>query len=259
MNVHSLAFFRDGASGYESPSCGVSQGIFFINFLRSVIRAHHAVWTGWELRIHHDDRVRAFPYFKAMERMHESGLLKLVPMGESKQLCRSMLWRMEPLFDPEVDVVICRDLDSLPMERDRVMVEAFICSRAIIHGINDSESHSIPMLGGMVGFKAKRFREVMPLEELRDSINAFDLSVHGSDQRFLNQVVHPRFANSLMSHTRRNTVSYDCMRAYPVEPQVTPLDNVIRHIGAAFSVDEAMKVLDAMDYPSKAAIEECER
>lgn len=258
MKIVSLAFFRNASSGYESEQCGVARGIFFVNFLRTVIRAHHAVWQGWDLVIYHDDRAMEFPYFKAMKRMEEAGILKLRDSGVSKTLCGSMLWRMRPVFWPDVDAVVCRDLDSLPMERDRKMVEKFLASPAIVHAIHDSESHSGPLMGGMIAIKPKPFLERVKVSEYNEAMDKWDLRQYGSDQRFLNAFVYPQIKDRLIIHTRRPTVADECQRIYAVEPQTTDLDKVIRHIGAPYDVDLTMRILNAMDYPHKQAIEDCE-
>jgi hypothetical protein len=64
-------------------------------------------------------------------------------------------------------------------------------------------------------------------------------------------------ASKLLVHTRRPTLSYPCLRSYPALPQETPLDNVVKHIGAAFDTEKAMSVLANQVYPHKAEIEEC--
>src|SRR3990167_7943028 len=123
MNVYSIAYYKHDASGYESARAGTSQGIFFNSIIPTVIRAFRVVFRDWELRIHHDERVRASAAWPLIERCAKAVLLKLVPMGEAKTLCGSMLWRLLPLHEPGVEWVACRDVDSLPMHRDRRMIE----------------------------------------------------------------------------------------------------------------------------------------
>ena len=245
--AHSVAFFRSDASGYESPRAGTSQGIFFKTFMPILVRAHYAAFKGWDLAIHHDDRVREFEYFPTLERMHRAGLLTLVPMGECHALCSSMLWRLQPIFAGTHDWVVCRDIDSLPMFRDRSMVEEAIASGAAVHAILDSESHSGPLMGGMTAFNAATFRGTFPNETLESFINKpleIDLNQHGADQRFLNTVVWPRMKYKTFIHQRRNDVQYpEAMRTEGVHYSSLDLDNVVRHIGAAYDKEKAAKVI----------------
>src|SRR3990167_5605045 len=164
MIVHSVSFFRNDASGYESERAGEARGIFFINFIRCLVRAHFAVFKDWRLVIHHDDRVTEFPYFDVLRRMCSANMLDLVFMGTSRKLCESMMWRMNPLFSAEyadAEYVVCRDVDSLPMHRDRKMLDEAFAAGAAAHIVHDSESHC-GMMGGMSAFNRKKFRERFP-------------------------------------------------------------------------------------------------
>lgn len=259
--IVSLSWFRHGNSGYEQPASGTSQGIFFLNFMRSVVRAHHAAFPDWKLVIHHDDRVMDFPYFASLRRMHERNLLKLEFMGKAQTLTGSMLWRLAPLWDEQVEVVAVRDIDSLPMERDRKMLEAFVNNpRATIHVLHDSESHSGPLMGGMTAIKAAPFRAEFSNCTFEQFISPWTprLDVHGSDQHFMNQIIYPKMAEGLLIHSKRNTMPYRCLRSIPVLPQETELDKVIRHVGAAYDTEKVMKILEQRDYPNKQLIAECE-
>ena len=247
--AHSVSFFRSDASGYESPLAGTSQGIFFKTFMPVLVRAHYAAFKGWDLVIHHDDRVTEFEYFPTLERMHRAGLLTLVPMGKCRALCESMLWRLQPIFSGTHDWVVCRDIDSLPMFRDRTMVEEAINSGALVHAILDSESHSGPLMGGMIALNAAAFRETFPNETLESLVNkplGIDLNQHGADQRFLNTLVWPRMKSKTFIHQRRNDVQYpEAMHTEGVHFSPLELDNVVRHIGAAYDKEKAAQVIEA--------------
>jgi len=256
MNIHSIAWFRHDASGYESPRAGTSQGIFFANFMPTLVRAHYAVWgKDYQLRIHHDERVRDYPYFKAIERMHRAGLLRLMPCGEAKTLCGSMLWRLNPLFDPTTatEWIVSRDIDSLPMHRDRVMVEEAIEAKAIAHAILDSESHSGPLMGGMTAFYAPRLKAACKLgnfttldDFLAKSPREINFNQHGADQKFLKSVVWPHVCKQMLIHQRREDVAYpEVLSTRPVAPQTTELDKVVRHIGAGYPRERANEVLNS--------------
>jgi len=256
VRIISLSFFRHAKSNYEIPACGENMGVFFANFLHSLIHAHWAVWdANWWLEIAHDDRVTELREFRFLEALERHSLIRLRDCGAAKTLCGSMLWRMDPVFDKDVEVVVCRDIDSLPMHRDRKMVEAFIASRGTVHAIHDSESHSGPLMGGMIAIKSAGFPYSKDQWEALKT--GYDLTEHGSDQRFLNEHLYPRIASNLLVHTRRPTLSYPCLRSYPALTQETALDHAVRHIGAGYSTDAVMKILENTEYPNKALIEEC--
>jgi hypothetical protein len=266
LNIVSLAFFRHAASNYESERCGEARGIFFVNFLRALVRAHHFCWGGWQLRIHHDGLAMQFPYFRALQVMEARGLLRLVDCGPAETLCGSMLWRMKPLWEDETDYLACRDVDSLPMPRDRRMVEEFVRSGKTAHAILDSESHSGPYMGGMTAWHAPSVRREMPgVESLGMMLLAargrgiqFDLDVHGADQKVLNGMLAPTLVRNTLVHQRRQDLLYEC-ETRMCAPQIHELDKVVRHIGAGYDVEKAMGVLAGLEYPEKGMIEACER
>lgn len=239
--VYSLAFFRANASGYESPRAGTSQGIFFDNFIPTVIRACRVVCRDWEIRVHHDERAKDRSNWPLLDRLNRAELIKLVPMGEVKTLCDSMLWRLEPLRDTSVDWVVCRDVDSLPMQRDRKMVEHAIGMGAEAHAILDSESHSGPLMGGMTAYSKGTWGHFF-----RSKRDGIDMDQHGADQRYLNREIWPLIKSKTVIHQRRRDILYhDAMKTLPVAPQETVLDGIVRHIGAGYDREKAMIALRA--------------
>ena len=264
MNIVSTAFFRHEASGYESENAGVARGIFFVNYLRCVVRAHWLVWgPEWQLRIHHDDRIKAFPYFKALKAMDGRGLIKLVDCGKAETLCGSMLWRMKPLWENETDVLVCRDLDSLPMPRDFRMVHEFAMSGAIAHAVLDSESHSGPLMGGMCAFLAPSVRVATPFvqsyEQLLQRVADVNLNRHGADQVVLNREFWPAVKERALIHQKRNDIAYpEAQETRRVAPKLHPLDNIV-HMGAAFDVEKALDIMKGLGVPQLDLIEASER
>jgi len=132
--------------------------LFYWQGLRALVRAHHNIFPGWELRIHHDSTIHA-PRSAVLREYEKAGLVKLVSIEENKAYCRSMLWRLLPAWDADVQFVLCRDIDSLPTIKDRRMTEQFMQSGAAIHCMNDNGSHTSAMMGGMCSVNAPVMRE----------------------------------------------------------------------------------------------------
>lgn len=191
MNVYSLAFYRHDASEYERADVGASRGAFFKGYVRAVVRAFWSVWPDWSLWIHHDERVTEFEEFALLRRYEMAGLVRLVPCGEAKTLTGAMLWRLKPCFDPGVERVLCRDIDSLPQPRERVAVERWMASGKPVSALHDSVSHAgTVLLGGMCGFDARWIRERWTWDLIQASMNAsgIDFNRKGGDQHFLNGI-----------------------------------------------------------------------
>jgi hypothetical protein len=255
MNVFSVAFFRNWASPYESERAGAGRGVFFVNYLRSLVRNHWAVWPDWQLIIHHDDKAMEFPYWKCVEKMADKGLLKISYMGEAKQLCKAMLWRMIPIWNLGVDRVLCRDLDSLSTPRERRAIEKWIASNKAVSSLHDSESHSSrDLFGGLCGFKAQWVRDRWAsYNELvfKASAHGIDLTYQGSDMHLLNSELMP------YAMSEGEVVTED---RQSLGPKDHPIDLIGTHLGGAYHVDPVVEWFknNRQYCPKLDEIEECE-
>jgi len=161
----------------------------FFKFLSINLRAYYFVYSDWKLVLHCDS-ITYYAYKNYLDDV--SKIIDIdIKIYEPNQLCRSMLWRLNPIN--EYDYTICRDIDSLPTFRERLCVEQWISDNTNAHSINDSISHTIPLMGGMVGFKKNAF----PVEILNTN---YDFSQKGSDQTFMNDYISPYLSNTYTQH-----------------------------------------------------------
>lgn len=234
----------------------------YSQFLPAVIRAHHTLFPreeGWILRIHHDEHVYTDKFGAMLHGLETRGLIELRYMGSGVPLCKAMLWRLAPLFDPEVEVTFCRDLDALPTPRDRACCEEFLASDKLIHTIHDSSSHD-GIMGGMSGFKAS-LRQHWPLTSLEQVYSnaenplpgqiegKIEWHIHGADQDALNRVFD---AQNLFIHRfkhRKSTLAVTNQPTPDAAPEgfFTPeilsrADSLAPHLGAAgFEIAPALE------------------
>jgi hypothetical protein len=188
----------------------------FESYLRSMhicIRLNRILFPGWDIVVNMDEATHNSPYRPIFDWHEKHGFIrvKLFPNGEP--LCRAMLRRLQTVFEYEhpqwrYSHVICRDLDSIPTLRERLMVEEWIDEDKALHCITDSVSHTIPILGGMCGFRPGYVNDIMKItQHPQDAWNnlmamATDINynVKGSDQDFLNRVMYPKLCTSATEH-----------------------------------------------------------
>ena len=106
-----------------------------------------------------------------------------------------LFWRFEAVFDPEVELFICRDSDSRVNPREAAAVEEWLRSGKPFHSMRDHYEHTVPIMGGMWGSYA--------WPDFKKLLQAWPLSGRmGDDQDFLTQRVWPLVRNNSISHDR---------------------------------------------------------
>ncbi len=205
MNVVSLSIF-------SGPQAREPQGTYS-RYLPAWIAAHHNCFAGWELRLAVDDSFGTDPWADFCVLAYEADLIRLDNCGPAETRNLAMLWRLRPLFEEGIDAVIFRDADSIATPRDRRAVDEWLDSGKCAHGINDSISHTIPLMGGMTGFRAERFRELTGLATFEQLVaaarTAIDWEEPGRDQQFLSGWIWERvFDNSLIHCLKGRTARF---------------------------------------------------
>lgn len=231
----------------------------YTRFVSSYVRAHlnlFPIGEGWKLRIHYDDEIMSSSTGDLIRNLAWDGLIEISYQGTAP-LTRAMLWRLVPVFDESVDYVFSRDIDAVPMPRDRAVCDQFIASQAAIGTCHDNEMH-VGIMGGLCHFKSEAFRAATGFRNLGDVFKFAGDRVwakHGVDQDVLNKLVRMRPTLVLLEHryngwkngkpgvTNRQAGVYDCLAYSTVTPDVgvstlTPeaqqmADQLGAHLGCA--------------------------
>lgn len=127
----------------------------------------------------------------------ELSIRKNVELIEISQVCdwTGMFWRFLAASDPQVEVMISRDVDSRLLLREKLAVDEWINSREQFHIMRDHRYHSVPILGGMWGAKSGILTQIDKLIETFPKNNR-----HGIDQDFLGSVIYPLVKNESLVH-----------------------------------------------------------
>ncbi len=170
----------------------------FNSYLRGMmmcIRVNRLLYPDWITRIETDKAT--YTAFSSLFHELDKSVMFQFNINEEAQLTKAMLWRLKPLFEGEdFTHVICRDLDSPATYREVQAVRYWINKEKAAHAITDSVSHTIPMLGGMIGFVPKWFTMRTEFKTWDEMFNGctLDFNRKGADQDFLTQYVYPKFA-----------------------------------------------------------------
>ena len=280
--VISLALFGDSTRKDGS-------GMNYHAYLPSYVLACNNLFEsneGWELHIHVDQQTLAGDYGAMLMKMNHAHLAHVVAMPAA-ELTKAMLWRMKPVFQHGVGYVFCRDIDCIPMPRDRAICDTFIASGCVVSTVHDSGSHT-GIMGGLCGFDTKAFRESTKLYTLQDLYNVANQSAanwarHGTDQTVLNRLIDAPGGPPLLEFryngwhagphkfAARNRGEYLTKSYSTVTPDVgksrltsalqCEADLLANHLGAAgFEIDKARAFWDKHgDQRLAELVRECER
>ncbi len=131
-----------------------------------------------------------------------SGVLQEIEDAGGKIIARQEIgdwtgtfWRFEPIADPEVDIMICRDTDSRLSKREAIAVDSWLRSDKLFHVMRDHPAHSIEILAGMWGARKPILGDMLHLINNYTKGNFWQV-----DQNFLREVVWPRIAYTTCTH-----------------------------------------------------------
>lgn len=127
---------------------------------------------------------------------------KLSSLGSQIVICENkkgswegLFWRFYPASEPDVSVIISRDIDSRLNSREKYAVNEWLASDKGFHIMRDHYMHDVPILGGMWGAKRGCIPEMVALIE---KWLIFDRK--GADQDFLATEIYPRIKNNSLIH-----------------------------------------------------------
>ena len=119
------------------------------------------VYPNVKIKIHLSNEIKNNPLFEILEKISEKmENVELVFMPYDYRDTEPTMWRYKPLFNKESDVVLCRDIDSIPNE-DEIRSTLFFLNedRFYVSTLRTHTNHIIPhtiILAGLCGFRPKK-------------------------------------------------------------------------------------------------------
>jgi hypothetical protein len=185
----------------------------YMSLFPLIIRMHYSLHVNpkWKIRLTTD---RVFDssnfYGRQINNLADRGLLQLRIVANGGSIWEQstkgigMLWRLLPAWEDN-EYVFCRDLDSILTPRQAKFVQNFIDSDRVVHGINDNNAHTIPLMGGMIGVKSKRFVQLIGHPSFADMVSSWRRNregwdSHGQDQCFLMERIWPKVSSHSLIH-----------------------------------------------------------
>ena len=142
------------------------------------------------MRIYHDKTVPT----ETLDQLRTFGHVKLVDVNDGSY---GMFWRFRALFEPDLEAVLIRDLDSRITWRDVRCVTEWLEGPYRLSVIRDHEEHyKVPILGGLFGLKGGP----LPNHLLFSMSQYSQIHKYNIDQIWLGQHVWPLLFSNRLEH-----------------------------------------------------------
>ena len=167
------------------------------------------LFPGWTMRVYHDAEVD--PAYLA-ERANDGVQLVSVTLPPGVPAHRRLLWRFEPIADPNVHRFLIRDADSLLTVKERVAVDAWLGSVCHFHTMRDWYTHTDLLLAGMWGGVGG----ILPSPgTLMSAYSQWRVETNHIDQDLLTETVWPVVRHSILIH---DSIFAPCLGSIPFPP-----------------------------------------
>lgn len=147
-------------------------------------------FPGWEMRVYHDSTVP----WETLNELRKFEHVKLIQVNDGSY---GMFWRFRALFEPGLEAVLVRDLDSRITWRDVRCVKEWLESPYRLSVIRDHEEHyKVPILGGLFGLKGGP----LPVYLLNSMKEYSQIHRYNMDQIWLGHHMWPLFLTNKLEH-----------------------------------------------------------
>jgi len=174
-------------------------------------------YPGWEFWLYINRGHVALSRFQAIPGV------KLIEMPVCK-FSEGMCWRFLPDEDPEVELVIYRDMDCRFSDREVSAVNEWVESGKLAHlmfesvhcGINQDGLHT-HILGGLWGLRTGKIHVWREYQKWLSTTASPNRMGYGADQQFLSELIWPLIKNDVMVHCENSEEKEIQLRKIGVE------------------------------------------
>ena len=136
---------------------------------------------------------------------------KIIYKNDSLQKGKPMMWRFEPIDDPDVEIMLSRDTDTRILMREKLAVDEWLLSENLFHIMRDHPHHNFCILAGMFGTK-----KIPQIPSWTNIINLYKKTDNRMyDQDFLRDYIYPIIKNNSMIHATFNKMEHNA-KNFPI-------------------------------------------
>ena len=143
------------------------------------------LYPDFDIVIHISSNIKNNPLYNLLLKLQENNLISMVEITSDYNDTEPTLWRYKPLLNKECDLLLCRDIDSLPTVDEVRATKYFIESDYKVSTIRSHTNHTTSatiILAGLCSFRPKEINfDYNNFDELLSNVRGG----WGLDQNFL--------------------------------------------------------------------------
>lgn len=127
-----------------------------------------------------------------------------------------LFWRFIPLSDPDIEIVVSRDVDSRLSKREKAAIEEWLSSSKDFHIMRDHPHHGVPILAGLWGARNGILKNIDILLSYWKTYSNKG-RYHADDQDFLGQIIYPIVRTNSFEHSEFGIRFANEIHSFPIE------------------------------------------
>jgi len=186
MNIISYSFFEPKILHKHREWDKFNKSDRYWYIIPALIAINSLIYPDFLIKFHISKNIKDNKLFKLLEICQKEYGIGVEVIDRDYVNTEPTIWRYKPLLDKECDILLCRDIDSLPTTDEIYSTYYFIENEKYEVGtIRSHKNHKIPqtmMLAGLCSFRPK---DIKLTDNFNQFVNKYSTSNWGLDQNFL--------------------------------------------------------------------------
>ena len=100
------------------------------------------LYKEFQMNIYVSNTIKNHKLYDLLEELNKEDNFNLIEVDKEYSNTEPTMWRMIPFWEKDIDIILCRDLDSLPTISEVKTTKQFIASKFSIHNIRSHNNHN---------------------------------------------------------------------------------------------------------------------
>ena len=148
---------------------------------------------------------------ETIEKLQQFVNVKIIYKTGDLSKIKPMMWRFEAIDEPNIELIMSRDVDTKILLREKLAVDEWVKSDKLLHIMRDHPWHKYRIQGGMFGVKKSNITWKDKIESLIQN------SEYNYDQPFLQDVIYPLYKDNCIIHASFNKFNDEKCLDFPIE------------------------------------------